>query len=157
MVSNNLDVIDSRDIIEEIERIQSEIDNLNQELEDLEFELDSFDHTDDRDDVDAVKNKIVDISERVAELEEELKPLTDLEEEASSSPDWRYGETLIRDDYFTEYTQQLVDDCYEVPSEFDSGDWPWRHMEMDWEAAADELKSDYFDVDFDGVTYWIRA
>jgi hypothetical protein len=28
---------------------------------------------------------------------------------------------------------------------------------IDWDQAARELQVDYFDVDFDGVTYWIRG
>lgn len=87
----------------------------------------------------------------------ELAALVSLAAEASDyAADWIHGETLIRDDHFTDYVEQLVDDCYEKPTGFDSSEWPWRHMEMDWEAAADEAKQDYTSVDFGGVTYWIR-
>ena len=82
---------------------------------------------------------------------EELVILTALVEEASGSPDWEYGETLIRDSYFREYAKQLADDIGAVP---DDTRWPLTHI--DWEAAARELRYDYFAVDFDGVTYWIR-
>lgn len=83
---------------------------------------------------------------------EQLRVLTALADEASSSPDWEYGETLIRDSYFKEYAQELADDCGMVP---DDAKWPLTHI--DWDAAADELKQDYFSVDFSGVEYWIRA
>lgn len=73
------------------------------------------------------------------------------------NPDWSYGETLLHEEYFTKYIEDLIDDCYEMPKEMHSGNWPWRHMTMDYEAAADEAKQDYFEVDFDGVTYYIRG
>jgi hypothetical protein len=86
----------------------------------------------------------------------ELVELQKLESEANSAADWRHGETLIRDSYFTNYIRELIDDCYDMPKEFNSGEWPWRHMSIDYEAAAREAQSDYFDVSFGGVTYWIR-
>ena len=88
---------------------------------------------------------------------EELRVLKALAEEAESSPDWIHGEGLIRESYFVDYTEQLIDDCFELPKELNSGDWPYRYITIDYEAAADELKQDYFEVDFDGVTYLIRA
>ena len=68
-------------------------------------------------------------------------------------------EQLVREDCFLEYTKQLVDDCYgDVAKQLDNQhSWPWRHMTMDWEACADELKGDYVEIDFDGVTYYMRS
>lgn len=111
-----------------------------------------------------------DVIERIEELEtlgndgdldsdeaEELRQLRSLAEEAESSPDWQYGETLIHEKYFTTYTDELISDCYPIPKEMESGEWPWRHMSIDYESAAKELKQDYFEVDFGGETYLIRA
>ena len=92
------------------------------------------------------------------EEQEELAALKALASEAEGSPDWRYGEQLIRDSYFTEYTEQLIDDCYpEVSKALASSDWPMRHLKLDIEDAAEELKADYFTVEFNGSTYWIRG
>ena len=82
----------------------------------------------------------------------ELAALKALAEEGEGSPDWTFGETLIRDSYFQRYAQELAEDCGMLK---DSNEWPGRCI--DWEQAADELKQDYMEVDFDGVTYWIRA
>ena len=82
----------------------------------------------------------------------ELATLKALEEEASGSPDWRYGETLIRDSYFTDYAQETAEDCGMLK---DATSWPLTCI--DWDEAADQLKQDYFSVAFDGVTYWIRS
>ena len=87
----------------------------------------------------------------------ELKSLKSVAQECEGCGNWQYGETLIRDSYFTDYTEEMINDCYSLPKEFKSGEWPWRHMKIDFEAAAEELKSDYMQVEFDGVTYWMRA
>ena len=117
------DVTDSRDIIARIERVESDLDQAR---------VDGNDTTD---------------------LEAELKALEEFAEEASEyAPDWHYGETIIHEDYFTQYAQELSD-------ELSLGDgamarWPFTHI--DWEAAAQALKQDYNEVEFEGVTYYIR-
>lgn len=106
-----------------------------------------------------------DVIERIKELEEiiedgspthaekeELEDLKKLQEEAEGSPDWEYGETLVRDSYFEDYAEELARDTGSVDED---AKWPMNHI--DWEAAADELKQDYFSVDFGGVDYWIRS
>ena len=44
-----------------------------------------------------------------------------------------------------------------MPKEMNSGQWPFRHITIDYEAAAREAEVDYRIVDFDGVEYLIRA
>lgn len=92
------------------------------------------------------------IEERTDDEHEEMLILEDLIEDASGSPDWKYGETLVRDSYFVRYAQELAEDCGLVPAELS---WPCRCI--DWKQAASELKMDYFPVKFDGVTFWIRG
>lgn len=106
-----------------------------------------------------------DIIDRIAELEAEGEEALDEDERGelvalkdlaldgeTNVPDWPYGETLIRDDYFVTYAQQLADDIGATNS--DQG-WPLGFI--DWDAAADALKMDYTELDFDGVTYWARG
>ena len=162
-ISNTADIIDSRDIIERIE----ELEEYEQAIEDAERELqdaqDAMSDLPEDEDADVITSHAEEVETAKSNLEsardemdgderEELRVLSDLADEASGSPDWRYGEILIRDSYFTEYAQQLAEDCGMVD---DSNRWPGRCI--DWEAAADELKMDYFSVDYDGVEYWIRA
>ena len=108
-----------------------------------------------------------DIIDRIEELEgieepnteeaQELAVLLKVQEQAEGYSDWESGETLIRESYFTDYIKELIDDCYELPKEFNSGAWPWRHMTLDYQAAADEAQYDYTRIDFDGVDYLIRS
>lgn len=62
----------------------------------------------------------------------------------------------IREDAFEDYIKDLIDECYEMPKEMESGQWPYRHITIDYAAAADEARQDYYEVDFDGVTYLCR-
>ena len=140
-VRNTDDVIDSRDVIGRIEELEEERQDLVDTL---------FSYEEDGDDKAAFEAKDT-LAEWDADNADELKALKDLANEAGSSPDWEYGESLIRDSYFTEYAQQLLEDCGELPPDLPS------YIEIDWEATARNLRVDYFSVDFDGVTYWIRA
>lgn len=97
-----------------------------------------------------------DLQESVAEMSEEetaeLAALLVLQDEAAlRAPDWRYGETLIRDSYFEDYARQLAEDIGSVPR---NGEWPTSYI--DWARAAKALQQDYSAVDFDGVTFWVR-
>ena len=138
-ISNMEDVIDSRDIIARIEELEairedlkSEIDDTNVEIEEAKKALHEFDNSEDG---------------------EELTILKKLEEEASGSPDWIYGESLIRDSYFSEYCQELSQDIGDIPKEL-----PWYIANhIDWDGVAREIKADYMSVDYDGIEYWIRA
>ena len=76
-----------------------------------------------------------------------------LEREAKDCcSDYDYGETLIRDSFFKEYTMELAS---EISDSKNADVWPYTCI--DWDQAARELKYDYSSVDFGGVTYWIRS
>ena len=124
---NTDDVIDSRDIIQRIEEIQDLLPDCAGEI-------------------------MPGTSDEIQELKIELAALKALAKEGEASPDWPYGETLIRDSYFEDYAQEFAEDCCEMPK---SDVWPLYCI--DWERAANDLKMDYMSVDFDGINYWIRA
>ena len=153
-ISNSDNVIDSRDIIARIEELESELQSeFDERLEAGTTGFTDFDTwlevTADSDNESAKFNYCDEAKEYLS-----LKALA---EEGENSPDWFHCETLIHDNYFTQYIEELINDCYEMPKEMNSGAWPWRHITIDYEAAADEAKQDYFSLDFDGETYWIRA
>jgi hypothetical protein len=149
-INNTDDVIDSRDVIsriEELEDLKKIVDDCYERLGILISEEDEVKKVDAaRADLEAAKE---DFSE---EEEVELADLQSLAEEASSSSDWDIGEMLIHDSYFEEYVKELASDIGVISE--DLNEWPIRHI--DWEEAADELKQDYIEVDFDGETYWIK-
>lgn len=128
-ISNTDSVIDSRDVIARIE-----------ELTDLGTHYDGGE--------DPLFNiRLLDGDER-----HEYEALTKLAEQAEGyAPDWNFGATLIHDDYFKTYAEELAEEIGAIDPE---AGWPLNRI--DWEAAADDLKIDYTAVDFDGETYWIR-
>jgi hypothetical protein len=143
---NTSNTVDSRDVLTRIEELTAERDALQEEYDESEGEseaeriaqneLDTFNNSDDG---------------------KELDILLKLQSVAEGSSDWIYGEQLINEDYFTQYIEELINDCYEMPKEMGSGNWPYRHITMNFEAAAEEAKQDYVEVDFDGNTFLIRA
>jgi hypothetical protein len=81
----------------------------------------------------------------------ELAALESLAEEAEGyADDWKYGAALIRESYWVEYVQELLEDIGDLPK-----DLP-HYIEIDWEKTARNIQVDYTSVDFDGVTYWVR-
>ena len=129
-IDNSDQVINSTDIIERIENLESYLDD-----DECLAEM---------------------CHDEIQEYHRELDILRKVAKEGEGSPDWIYGETLIRESYFTDYIMELINDCYDL-EQYNSGEWPYRHMSIDYEAAADEAKADYLDIDYDGVTYLIRV
>ena len=136
-INNFADTLDSRDIIERIEELEGEQSDL----------LDGQTCPED-----LPEDKLEAFREWEADYGEELDNLRKLAEQCEESPDWPYGETLIRDSYFQDFAEELADDIGAIDR---NANWPLTCI--DWEQAARELQSDYFSVDFAGVTYWIRA
>ena len=83
--------------------------------------------------------------------QEELDNLRKLKEQCEGYSDWKYGETLIRESAFTDYVQELCEDCGYI-----SKDFPW-WICIDWDKTAENVGQDYTTVDFDGVDYYIRS
>jgi hypothetical protein len=161
-ISNFDDLVDSRDVIKRIEELEDDRQTLVDTVESAKEDL--ADATDDTSVLqtdgaevsvleEAVSDAIIELAEwDESEEADELKILKELAEEGEDSPDWSYGETLIRDSYFEEYAQQLAEDCGMVQSGVG-----WPNSCIDWAQAARELQMDYTQVEFDNVTYWIHS
>jgi hypothetical protein len=120
------EIFDSRDIIERIEELESAI---------------TF--SDDGEGIPAADTDPDDLAE--------LSILRAIVEDAESEPDWQYGVGFIPEDKFEDYAQELAEDIGAIDR--DAG-WPLQHI--DWSAAADALRMDYTEYEFDGVTYLAR-
>ena len=141
-VDNSEDTLDSRDIIARIEELESEREDLadmwsafheDSENESLpRLTLAEWDESDEGD---------------------ELKALKALEAEAKGYSDWQDGVTLIRDSYFEDYARELAEDIN--GEAIRDAKWPFDYI--DWEGAAEALQQDYTEVEFDGVSYWVRS
>ena len=118
-INNAQDIIDSRDIIERIDELESDFKDGTRD--------------------DSEKDELI-----------ALKKLAKEGEDYSS--DWKYGEALIRDTYFTDYAMELAEDIGAINS-----DSNWPNNCIDWDQAARDLQMDYSIIDYDGVDYWIRS
>lgn len=106
---------------------------------------------DSRDIIDRIEELEDDMENLTEEEKDELTNLKDLADDASDySDNWDYGAILIRDSYFEEYAKGFAEDIGAMRK---NDAWPYNHI--DWKAAANELKKDYTEVEFDGVSYWV--
>lgn len=156
-LDNSQDIIDSRQVDERIEELKSDIVDA---FTDLESEEDppEFDDLFPRfgDDANETEGYIRECGNKDVETEaEELLALVQFADEAQCS-DWSYGETLIRESYFSDYARDLADDIApSVEARELANTWPFNRI--DWEAAANDLRMDYSSAEFDGVTYLFRS
>ena len=146
------EVLDSRDIIDRCQDLIRQhlndynsylLDKAADEGDDGVMELEAEDAIHDEDFMEWIKDQKDD------EIQE-MGVLIYLWRECEDFADWSYGEQLIRDDYFTDYARQLLEECGDIPKNI-----PW-YIAVDWEKTADNLKVDYTYIDFMGHQYWIR-
>ena len=162
-IDNSEDILDSRDIVARIEEIEEERDALQEAVDEAqEAYTDFLDGLDDETDADDTEegrdlaDTLAGERKALAEWEagddpEELAKLKAFAADLEGYGDWDHGETLIRESYFTEYCEDMLKDCGELPREIPS------YVVIDWEATAENLKIDYTESEFDGVTYYMRA
>jgi len=132
------DIIDSRELVSRLEVLTDERETLFDAMKEAKGK--------------AKKAAVIEFNEWVDDYEEEWEDLKAINEEGESlTSEWIHGETLIREDYFTQYVQEMLEDCGDIPS-----DLP-HYIVIDWEATADNLKQDYTEIDIFGDTYYLRA
>ncbi len=156
--NNYDDTIDLRDVIERYEELEAEREALADHVEECQAAYDFHDSDDTKstpewkdlnEAIDALA--IWDESDEAKELAS-LQTLLDDLKGYGGDEQWRgdwYPITLIRESYFTDYTEELVSDCYDLKGVPD-------FVCIDWEATARNVKVDYAEVDIDGVTYFYR-
>lgn len=86
-----------------------------------------------------------DWSEEIEEIEE----INDIEDQIGS--EFQYGCTLVAEQDFEDYAQELCKDYDYIAKDFPS----W--IEIDWKATADNIAMDYITVEYKGTTYLGRG
>ena len=108
-----------------------------------------------------IRDRIDELEALDAPTEEESAELTDLtaflHEAMQYNSDADEGETIIAESYFVGYIKYMIDDCYDLPAELTSGEWPYRHITINYEAAAEEARADYAELTFRGRNFYILA
>ena len=108
-----------------------------------------------------IRDRIEELEAVEAPTEEESAELTDLKsflrEAMQYNSDADEGEAIIAESHFVGYIKELIDDCYALPKELTSGEWPYRHMTINYGAAAEEARADYAELTFRGRNFYIQA
>lgn len=146
-ISNNEDIMDSRDICERITELESEVTSVTMAASNL-----SDEQWDDLSENQRAQH-IHTMAEAGNDDAVEYTTLKKIVEEIDNygGDNAEDGVTLIRDTYFKDYAQELAEDICEMGK---ATDWPFRCI--DWQQAARELKMDYTSLEFDGITYYYR-
>ena len=142
-----MDTLDTRDLNKRLNELEDEREGLEDAVTTLKDEAKDCDPDEKEKCDDNVTDAIEALNEWDEEYKEELDELCAMRDEIS---EWRHGEALIAEEDFAEYAEQLADDLCDVTDH-----WPFNHI--DWDAAADELKSDYLSIDYQGTTYLYRG
>lgn len=125
--SNTDDIIDVRDIIARVEELREEVEAYAEKMDDWQANADNV--------------------EELETLETLLADLRGNGGDEQWEGDW-YPVTLIRDSYFNEAMDELLEDIGELPKDLPC----YLFITVDYRA----LQMDYSSVEYDGVTYWYR-
>ena len=139
-------MIDTRDLVEKREELQTNlVDSFNNyfdtEIEDFD-ELTKHISNSDNEDVEEWRDDKVYDFEHIDEINE-------LEDEIT---EFSFGETLIPNDDFTDYCEDMVNDCYNLKDVPD-----FIKNNINWEGVASDLEVDYSSVIYQGESYLVRA
>lgn len=136
--------IDTRDLIETRDELKQQV---------LDSFLEDFPHyeemTESFEDIRFEEEEIGIWAEDWQEEIDKISCIDEIENEIGSEFD--YGVTLIPEDDFTDYVEDLLKDCGYISDDFPS----W--IEIDWEATAENVKQDYSELEYEGETYLYRA
>ncbi len=103
----------------------------------------------------------LDIIARIEELKDrddlddnesaELAALQKFESKYDYVDDWNYGAHFIAEEYFTEYVKDMLEGCGTIPRDLPD------YVAIDWEETADNIRCDYADAEFNGVSYYVLS
>jgi hypothetical protein len=139
------DIIDVRDVIARVEELREELDALKEDAEFNEENDGTQSHRDALAKLDAWPTS--EEGEELAKLEEFLSDLCGYGGDEQWNGDW-YPVTLINDDHFEEYMDDMLEDCGDLPKNIPA----YLKIVVDY----DMLKQDYSAVEFEGNTYYYR-
>jgi len=122
--------------------------DLQARLEELESEREDFQNTvNDAEEGEEKQTAQEELDVWEGDNLEELEALRELKDKVS---EWDDGNTLIPEEDWIDYVQELLIDIGDLPS-----DLPW-YIEIDWDRTAENIAQDYSTVDYLGTTYYYR-
>jgi predicted nuclease with TOPRIM domain len=139
------DIVEADEVIREANSVRDDIEDLIAEKDDLEEEqLELDEEAEDYDEqYSELETQKDDLDIQIEDLKNENLELIEFADEVVA------GTTLINDDFFVKYAEQMADEFGVDPAT-----WPGNCI--DWEAAADQLKADYSVLEWDGYTFYYQ-
>ena len=137
-------MIDTRDLAEKREELQTDLVNSFNDYFDTELEDfgDLTSYIDNSEDEDVQKWK--------EDNSDDFDHIEEIDELENGISDFSFGETLIPNDDFTEYCKDMVEDClYNVPDFIKDN--------INWDGVASDLEVDYSSVTYQGESFLVRA
>jgi hypothetical protein len=139
-----MNTIDTRDLIEERNKLKLQI---------LGSFLENFEHyvyrTEAFEDILFEEEEIESWKEEWEDELKQIEQINQLENDVCNG-EFDYETTLIEEDDFEDFVKQDLEDCGYISKDFPV----W--IEVDWEATADNVRQDYSEVEFRGITYLYR-
>lgn len=129
-----MNTIDTRELQKEFDELQSDYEALKDELQNPLL------------DNDELFNAEEDLKDWETDNLERYETLQELFSKLESCYDFRHGILLIDEDDFTEYVQDYAESTGAIG---ENSEW----ISIDWEATADNLRSNYSEIEFEGTTY----
>lgn len=164
-----MNIIDTRDLLDKKQELLNEINDFLtekdiEEIPDFEEEQDLHNHifsyAENNTEVipEIYKDEEeINFEDFATELIQEIQHTVDSYVEIAElenyigAQDFDFGVTLIDEDDFTEYCEDLVKDCGYIDSNLPS----W--IEIDWESTANNMRMDYSEVEYEEVNYLYRV
>ena len=132
------DVIDTRDLNDDLEELQNELDRMVE----LKEELIATDDPDEGIELqeeydDLLENWDGDTFAKLVEMRDEI-------------PEWEDGNVLVADHYWVDYVMEMLADIGDLPAEIPS------YIVIDEKATAENIQVDYSYIEYEGTDYWFR-
>lgn len=141
------DIFDTRDLTDYRDSLESDlVDYYNEYMEDVE-------NFEDVEDIGGYEDWDEGFADTYADEIEHYENVEYFCEELSSIPDFNYGETVIKENYFSDYCKDFVQECGYIPNDLPS----WIEDNINWEGVAEDLRQDYSEADFEGETFYFRS
>jgi len=133
-------VLDTRDLIERRDELKEGI---------LNSFIETFEHYKERtESFEDILLEEEEIQEWKEDWEYDLQEIDQIDEiEYTLGSEFEYGVTLVREDYWEEYVEDLLVEIGYLPKDLPC----W--IEIDWSATAYNVRQDYNEVEYQGDTY----
>ena len=151
-------ILDSRQVIARREELEAEQEALKEAYEDAKAAFNDLDGDATQEErceaIETLDNANSEWSAWRDEYLEEMQTLQKLCDAGEScASDWHHGATLILDEYFPRYAEELASELH--GSAVTQADWPFSCI--DWDQAAEQLKADFTQIELEGESYWVRS